>query len=178
MSTLVQGHVVNFHATASQGSAVASSFELSSDTAGGFSGMITKSSRVQHEQRVLRWCLLAFAVLVVLKFFVILADVGWDLTQSPYGLLVVVLVPALLLAWLLDRRPRLASILFAAAMLLWMLTVVSALARDGFAREAWADYPFAYGGLAVALLGIYSSVRLWNFSRREVGDQPRSARAT
>ncbi len=124
--------------------------------------MTTNSaSRAAHEQRVLRWCLGALVALVVLKFFVILADVDWDLERSPYGLVVVVVVPALLLAWLVGRRPRAASLLIAAAMLLLILTIILALLRDGFAREAWADYPLTYGGIVIALIGIYSSVRLW-----------------
>ncbi len=121
----------------------------------------SSASRAAHEQRVLRRCLGALVALVVLKFFVILADVDWELGMSPYGLVVVVVVPALLLAWLVDRRPRAASLLIAVAMLLLILTIILALLRDGLAREAWADYPVTYGGMAIALIGIYSSARLW-----------------
>lgn len=114
-----------------------------------------------REQRIIKWCLAVFVALVAFKFFVILADAGWDLGKSPYGLLVVVVVPAVLLAWLVDRRPRAGSLVVAAAMLVWIVTVLSALLRDGFTRGSLADYLFAYGGLAVAAVAIGSSVSLW-----------------
>ncbi len=114
-----------------------------------------------REQRIIQWCLAAFVALVMFKFFVILADAGWDLATSPYGLLVVVVVPAVLLALLVDRRPRAGSLAVAVAMLVWMVTVLSALLRDGFTRGSVADYLFAYGGMAVALAAIASSVFLW-----------------
>lgn len=137
--------------------------------------MITTSSGVR-QQRVLTWCLGALLVLVLVKFVVILAAADWDLQKSPYGLLVVMLVPLLLLARLVDRRPRAGALLTAAAMLLWSATVVSALFRDGFAREAWADYPFAYGGLAIAVLAVSASLRLLLAAREERRELRRSAR--
>lgn len=136
--------------------------------------MLTVTTRAESsatpEQRIIRWCLAAFVALVAAKFLVILADAGWDLAKSPYGLLVVIVVPAVLLALLVDRRPRAGALVVTVAMLVWIVTVVSALLRDGFTRGSAADYLFAYGGMAVALVAIGASVSLWR--SRDAREEP------
>lgn len=106
-------------------------------------------------QRGLGLCLAAMVVLVALKFVALLADYDWDPSKAPWALLVVVIVPAVLLGVLVKRRPRIAAPVIGVLLALFIVSVVAALLRDGFARQSWADYPFAYGGLVVAALGIY-----------------------
>lgn len=109
---------------------------------------------------VLRVSLLLLVALVALKFVALLAESGWRLSEAPVPLLVVVAVPGIALAVLVGRRPKVAAAVAAPIMLLFAVVVIAALARDGLARESWADYPFAYGGLVVAAAGLVSSVAL------------------
>lgn len=110
--------------------------------------------------RALQWCLGALLALVVLKFLVLLAEFNWNVAQAPWGLLIVVAMPALLLISLLPRHTKAVAAVTAALLVLFIAFVVSALARDGLARESWADYPLAYGGLLLAAVGLYWAVRL------------------
>lgn len=110
--------------------------------------------------RVVQGCLLALVGLVWLKFLAILADSDWDVSQAPLPLLVVVTVPAIALVVLVSARPRVGAAVSGALLLVFAVFVVSALARDGLARESWADYPFAYGGLAIAAPGLYAVAQL------------------
>ena len=109
---------------------------------------------------LLRVSLLVLVALVALKFLVLLAENGWRVSDAPLPLLVVVAVPGLALAWLVTRAPRPTAAIAALVMLAFIAVVVAALARDGLARESWADYPFAYGGLVVAVVGLAAAVGL------------------
>jgi hypothetical protein len=108
----------------------------------------------------LQWCLGAFIALVTLKFLVLLAEFDWNLARPPWGLLIVVVVPALALIYLIPRYPRAGAAVSAALLVLFIVFVVSALARDGLARQSWADYPLAYGGLLLAAVALYLAVRM------------------
>lgn len=109
---------------------------------------------------VLRGCVLGLAGLVVLKFLVLLAEEDWDLARSPFMLLVVVALPVSLIVWLARRRPRAAAAVALPLLVLFLGSVVSALVRDGLLRQAWADYPFAYGGILLAGWGGVAAVRM------------------
>ena len=132
--------------------------------------MEIQRDRHRHGTLALQWCLGAIIALVVLKFLVLLAESDWNAAQAPWGLLIVVVVPAFILLALLPRYPRAGAAVTAALLVLFMAFVVSALARDGLARESWADYPLAYGGLLVAAGGLFWAVRVVRDSR------PRTAR--
>jgi hypothetical protein len=106
-------------------------------------------------------CVWALVALVVLKFVALLAQYDWDPGRAPWGLLVIIAVPALGLTLLLRKRARAGAAVVAVLMALFGATVIAALARDGLARQAWADYPFAYGGLVVAAVAIACAVKLW-----------------
>jgi hypothetical protein len=106
-------------------------------------------------------CVWALVALVVLKFVALLAQYDWDPGRAPWGLLVIIAVPAVALTFLLRKRARTGALVVAVLMALFGATVVAALARDGLARQAWADYPFAYGGLLVAAVAIACAVKLW-----------------
>lgn len=116
--------------------------------------------RLAATAQVLRGCVLGLAGLVVLKFLVLLADVDWDLGQSPFMLLVVVAVPVALIVALSFRRPRAAAGIALPLLLVFAVVVLLALVRDGLVRESWADFPFAYGGLALAVWGAVNAVRI------------------
>ena len=111
--------------------------------------------------RIIRACIWTLAALVLLKFLVLLAEYDWNPARAPWGLLVVIAVPVIGLTLLLSRRARTGALLAALAMAVFAASVVAALARDGFARQAWADYPFAYGGLVAAAVGIVCAALLW-----------------
>lgn len=111
--------------------------------------------------RIIALCVWTLVALVVLKFVVLLADNDWDPAKAPWALLVLVIVPAVGIAVLLGRRPRAGALVAGLLLLLFAATIVAALARDGLARQAWADYPFAYGGLVASVVGIVCAVRLW-----------------
>ncbi len=114
--------------------------------------------------RTLQWCLAILVALVALKFFVLLSELG--ATSAPWGLLVVVVIPAAILAFVIAKYPRVGTAVTAALMALFMAVVVSALVRDGVVRESWADYPLAYGGLVVAAVALYWALRMSRASRR------------
>ena len=109
---------------------------------------------------ILRACVWLLVALVVLKFVALLEENGWDLSRAPWGLLLILIVAAVLVTLLLSKRPLAGAMLAAVVMLLFAAVVIAALARDGLERQAWADYPFAYGGLLVAVVGIYSALAL------------------
>ncbi len=109
----------------------------------------------------------ALIALVALKFLVLLAEYDWNVAQAPWGLLIVVVVPAVLLISLLSRYTKAVAAVTAALLAVFIAFVVSALARDGLARESWADYPLAYGGLILAAVGLYWAVRLLRETPRE-----------
>ncbi len=109
----------------------------------------------------------ALIALVALKFLVLLAEYDWNVAQAPWGLLIVVVVPAVLLISLLSRYTKAVAAVTAALLVLFIAFVVLALARDGLARESWADYPLAYGGLILAAVGLYWAVHLLRGTPRE-----------
>jgi hypothetical protein len=109
---------------------------------------------------VLRITLLVLVALVTLKFTVLLAEVGWRLSQAPLPLLIIVAVPGVALAVLARRRPRIVAAVALPIMVVFVGVVVAALVRDGLMRESWVDYPFAYGGLIAALVGAAAAVAL------------------
>ena len=117
--------------------------------------------------RPLQWCLGLFIALVTLKFLVILIDYDWNLARPPWGLLIVVVVPALSLIFLIPRYPRAGAAVSAALMVLFIVFVVSALARDGLARQSWGDYPLAYGGLLLGAVVVYWAVRVLREPQKE-----------
>lgn len=118
------------------------------------------TARPSSPIRTVRACVLAIFGLVVLKFVVLLADVDWDLARSPFVPLVVALVAVVAVVRLSGRSPRAAAGLLLPVLLLFIALVLSALVRDGLARQSWADYPFAYGGLVLAVLGAVAAVRV------------------
>lgn len=128
------------------------------------------SSARASDLSLVRGSLLALVAFVVLKYLVLLSEVDWDVARSPFVPLVVVTVLAALLIRTVGRRRWVAPValgLFG----IFVVVVVSALVRDGLARQSWADYPFAYGGLAAALLGGLGAWRLWR-SRSAVRIHP------
>ncbi len=58
--------------------------------------MEPRGDRYQLGTRVLKWCLGTIVALVALKFLALLAEYDWDVAQAPWGLLIVVVVPAIL----------------------------------------------------------------------------------
>ena len=129
--------------------------------------MEPRGDRYQLGTRVLKWCLGTIVALVALKFLALLAEYDWDVAQAPWGLLIVVVVSAVLLVSVLARYPKAGAVVMAALMVLFIAVVALAFARDGFARESWADYPLAYGGLILAAVGLYWAVRLLRETPRE-----------
>lgn len=109
---------------------------------------------------LVRAALLALVAVVVLKYVVLLSEQDWDLARSPFVPLLVVTVLAALLVRIVGRA-RWAALVALGLFALFVVVVVSALARDGLARQSWADYPFAYGGLLAALVGGLGAWRLW-----------------
>lgn len=114
-----------------------------------------EATPLRTAQRGLELCLAAMVALVALKFVALLAEYDWNASKAPWALLVVVVAPAVLLGVLVKGRPRIAAPVVGVLLALFIVSVVTALLRDGFARQSWADYPFAYGGLVVAAAGIY-----------------------
>ena len=114
----------------------------------------------EKAQRGLRMCLALMVALVVLKFIALLGEYEWDPARAPWFLLILVVVPAVVLSWLLGRARRVAAVIIAVAFLGFIASVIAALARDGLARQSWADYPFAYGGLIVAVVGVFFAITL------------------
>lgn len=119
---------------------------------------------------LVRGAMLALVAFVVLKYLVLLSEVDWDIARSPIVPLVVVTVLAALLIRTVGRM-RWAAPVALGLFALFVVVVVSALVRDGLARQSWADYPFAYGGLLAALLGGLGAWRLWR-SRSAVETDP------
>lgn len=109
---------------------------------------------------VLRGCVLGLVGLVVLKFVVLLSEYDWDLARSPYMLLAVVAVPVALVIALAGRAPRAAAAVALPLLVVFGAIVAAALARDGLVRESWADYPYAYGGLALSVCGVVAALRM------------------
>lgn len=118
-----------------------------------------------REATLLRGALLTLLAFVLLKFLVLLADVDWDITRSPFVPLVLVTVFVALL-WRSAGRRRWAAIVGLVLFAAFGVIVVAALARDGLARQSWADYPFAYGGLIAAAVGGFAA---WRLSRQPEG---------
>ena len=69
-------------------------------------------------------------------------------------------MPAAILAFAIAKYPRAGAAVMAALMALFIGVVVTALVRDGFVRQSWADYPLAYGGLVVAAVAVYWALRV------------------
>jgi hypothetical protein len=104
----------------------------------------------------------AAAVLLVLgclEYLVILADVGFDLTQSPWVLLVVLAVPFAVVLRLLSRRPRAALVLMVLMSGLVLAVLGVNIIENGFARQGWVDYLYAYVGGPVAAVGVVAAAR-------------------
>lgn len=102
----------------------------------------------------------AAAVLLVLgclEYLVILADVGFDLTQSPWVLLVVLAVPFAVVLRLLPRRPRASLVLMMLMSGLVLAVLVVSIIENGFARQGWADYLYTYVGGPVAAVGMVAA---------------------
>lgn len=112
--------------------------------------------RMQH----LRACVAFLAALVVLKYVALLAQYDWDVSRSPFMLLVVVAIPVGIILGLSRRRPRAAAGVALPLLLLFAVAVVLAVVRDGLVRESWADYPSAYGGLVLAVWGAITAVQI------------------
>lgn len=121
---------------------------------------VSTRDRAATPTTALRACMLGLAGLVVLKFLVILADQDWDFARAPFGPLVLVGVSVALVVALSTRRPRAAAGVALPLLVLFLAVVGSALARDGLARESWADYPFVYGGAVLAVIGAVEALRI------------------
>ena len=122
--------------------------------------MKEQSEQADTHRMLVRAALVALVAFVVLKYLVLLADEDWDIARSPFVPLLVVTVLAVLLIRAVGRK-RWAAPVAVLLFVLYVVVVLSALARDGLARQSWADYPFAYGGLLAALLGGVGAWRLW-----------------
>lgn len=118
------------------------------------------TGRLSSPVATLRVCVLGIFALVVLKFVVLLADVDWDLMRSPFVPLVVAVLAVVAVLRLSGRSPRGTAGLLLPLLLAFIGLVVAALLRDGLARQSWADYPFAYGGLVLAVVGVVAAVRV------------------
>lgn len=129
--------------------------------------MDTEISSPDRLVRIIKACVWALGALVVLKFLVLLSDNDWDPSKAPWALLVLVAVPVIGLTLLLDKRPRAGALLAGLLLAVFGATVVAALLRDGLARQAWADYPFAYGGLVAAAIGIACAVKVRTADKQE-----------
>ena len=102
---------------------------------------------------------LVLLALGCLEYLAILADVGFDLSQSPWVLLVVLAVPFAVVLLLLPRRPRAGLVLMVLMSGLVLAVLVVNTIRGGFARQGWADYLYAYVGGPVAAVGLVAAAR-------------------
>lgn len=126
------------------------------------------STSAHRNTTLLRGALVALVAFVVLKFLVLLADVDWDIARSPFVPLVLVIAFAALL-WRSAGRRKWAAIVALVLFAAFAVIVVSALVRDGLARQSWADYPFAYGGLTASAVGGLAAWRLARDPRQSSG---------
>jgi hypothetical protein len=94
-----------------------------------------------------------------LEYVAILADVGFDLSQSPWVLLVVLAVPFAVVLRLLRRRPRASLVLMALMSGLVLAVLVVNIIQGGFATQGWADYLYVYVGGPVAAVGMIAAAR-------------------
>jgi hypothetical protein len=123
----------------------------------------TQTNQYKTEARPLQWCLAILVALVALKVFVLMFGLG--ASKAPWGLFVVIVVPAAMLAFVNAKYPRVGAAATAILMALFIAIVGSALLRDGFARESWADYPVAYGGLVLAAVAVFWALRILRLAR-------------
>jgi hypothetical protein len=101
----------------------------------------------------------AAVVLLALEYLAILADVGFDLSQSPWAVLVVLAVPFAVVLLLLPRRPRAGLVLMVLMSDLVLAVLMVNIIQGGFARQGWADYLYAYVGGPVAAVGMVAAAR-------------------
>jgi hypothetical protein len=96
------------------------------------------------------------AALTALKFFFLLAEGGFDISQAPVVfILPIVVIGGVVLAM---RRRRVGAWLVAAVSLILGAVLLAALIRRGAAQQNWADAVLVFGGLPLAAAAVVAAV--------------------
>ena len=108
----------------------------------------------------IRGAAIALAALATLEYLGVLASLGWDVSVSPFGLLLVLAVPQLAGLLLMSRRPRAGTTLIGVDCLAWVVVTGSQLVGHlGEQREGWiwTTYVMIYIGAPIGLLGLFAA---------------------
>jgi hypothetical protein len=120
------------------------------------STMHLPGSRAQDGQRLLGVLSLTIAGLGILKFGGLMAEYGP--ASSPWGFLLVLVVPFLVGRWLLPSHPRAGAIVI--AVFAGLLVTACAVAVANGIEPYWADYLVVFVGGPIALVAVGLAVRV------------------
>ena len=110
---------------------------------------------------IVRAAATTLAGLATLEYVGVLASLGWDLTVSPFGLLLFLVVPQVTGLLLMSRRSRAGIAVVGVDCLAWAaVTGFHLLSNLGEApgQWGWTTYLMIYLGAPIGLIGVVASI--------------------
>ena len=104
--------------------------------------------------RLLAWAAGGLLALGIVKYVALLAQYDFDFSKAPNGVLALLLVPAVGIAFLPRRA---AVVVLGVFSFLVLALLVFAIVTKGFAQEGWQDTFVVFAGTPVALLGVVAA---------------------
>lgn len=108
---------------------------------------------------VFRYAAAVMATVGSLKYTHLLVESGFRLEYSPWGFLLVFVLPFAVVVCIASRWPRSAAVLMIVAAVPTLVFLGVGLVQVGFVLEGWSDPLVAYLGTPAVAVGLVAAVR-------------------